>query len=507
MAFKARSMEQIRDSMIANLQARYQSETGDTVNVKPGSHHYMLAECYALELALIEAAAEAQTQQILPDKADSDVLTRHGDVEGLTLKPATAAVLTFSISGTPSTSSLVGSSVLVATSGLTFAPATGSSATTSGAGTGTITATCQTLGAAGTLSVGTVVQWSSAPTGINPTATVTSVTTAGVDEESPDAFAARIIAHIQARPASFNRAEVAEIVGAYAGVVQAFVYPLLEPVTLHTGVPGAFTALALGPIALDAQGNRNGDSPTNTRFIGTPGASVSGVVDYIEGTRTAAGVAITDGSGTQLRPIALPAGSYAVETPGRIQQNVSLSVIVTAANAATWGGGSPAIVSSTTTTVVVSGDWSSTGAVNLVNKMLRLYIGRTYVRGGYQAAAPISAVYNSGSGNTTLTFSTPFAHAPDITVSPAPAPLNYDAIRKAVFAYFDTLTPGDAAAPSTRWPLVDATNPASLSLSQLLAAVLKASGVTDVTVSFPIASVTPSAKTLIDLGDLAIDSN
>jgi uncharacterized phage protein gp47/JayE len=499
MPFKARTMEAIRDDFLAALQARYASPTGDTVKVDKGSHYWMLGEVLGLELAGQEAGLEALTQQLLPDKADGDMLARHGAVEGLTQEPATAAVLTFAITGAPSTSSAIGSSTLVATNGLSFAPPTGANASTNGSGTGTVSATCQTPGAAGTLPLGTVVQWSTAPTGINATAMVTAITTAGEDEESPDAYAQRIIDHIQARPAGFNAAEVREIVRAYAGVDEAFVYSLLEPVSGSAGVPGTFTVLAIGPVAKDALGVANGDSPTNTRFIGTPGAENTGVKDYIEGTRTAAGVAITDGSGIQLRPCTMLAGNYRVESPSRTLQNVTLNVTVSAANKPTWVG-APLVTASTTNTVTVNGDWS---AIIVPGSLVLAYVGTSAFRGGVQMGKVSTVHYDVPTTSTTITFESGLAAAPTVGVAISSAPGNYDAMRKAILAVFDKLGPGDAGSPSQRFPGIEKA-PATLTLAALIRAAMGVEGVLNASVGFPVSDVTPAAKTMLDLGTFGV---
>ncbi len=337
--------------------------------------------------------------------------------------------------------------------------------------------------------------WSAAPAGVTPTGLVTAVT-AGVDEEDDSTggpYARRIVALLRERPASMNRADWYDIVDAFDGVSDVWIYPLMQPTTGTTAIPGTVTVLVTGPIATSVGGLQNGDSPTNTRFISTPGSIRTTIEDYIEGTRDADGVAVADVSlQRQLRPVTLPVGNYSIETPSRSLQSVVAQVTPDANNPFPFVGALTVTGTPTTTTVRVSGTHDVTG------KAVQVLVGTAYARGGYMMATPTASTPNAG--DTDLTFTAgALLCAPAAATSLYPAPANFDAMRLAAIAMIDSLGPGDASAPSTRWPYVGIKGPATLYLSELASAVLAVDGVLDVVISTPAANVVPAAKTMVDL--------
>ncbi len=490
MTFIPRTKDQIRDSILANMQSRYQSMTGRNCDIRMGSHYWIRADAIALELAGQEAAYELETKQILPDKADTDFLDRHGNVEGVPREQPTAASHTVSISGTPGAVIAFGSATFVATSNLTYAPSTSST-----------TLDAIRRPSLGTLAVNAIIQWSAAPTGCNPTATVLTIESSGTDQELDAAYAIRIIARRQDRPASWNRADVVAFCEAFHSVTSAYVYPLLEPDTDTTGIPGTFTVVVLGPIPVGPSGERDGDSPTNTRFIGSPGDQQTDVEAYFEGTVDAVTVPVN--SQVQLRPLTVPSGNYRVRTATQNTKDVTLDVVVTAANVKQWSGLYTIVAGTNTTThVTVSGDHTN---LNGLRMLVPLFGGPATIRGAYKMVTPSAAVLN-GSGDTVFTVPTMEA-APLITAQIYPAPANYPLIRKAIFSLFDRFTPGDAASPSQRWPGDDIAGPSTLYVGEIITAVCLVPGVINCTVSLPAANIVPGVRELIDLYNLIVTSN
>jgi uncharacterized phage protein gp47/JayE len=501
MPFVPRTKDQIRDSILANLQSRFQaSNDGVSVDVRPGSRYYMLADAIALEHAGIEAQAQAQTKQILPDKADSENLARHANVQGVPREAAVASVLSIRVTGTPSTVVAIGSASLASTGGLTFAP-NAPTVTTDGSGNGTLAVTCQTPGAAGNLATNTVLQWSAAPVGLNPTGRVLSITTAGAEIETEAAWALRIIARMQERPASFNRADVVAIAEAYSSVSEAYVYPLLEPGTDTVDTPGTLQIVVLGPIAEDANGIRNGDSPTNTRFIGTPGAERTEIEAYFEGTVDDEGVAVPAASQKQLRPVTLPVGNYSIHSASKLPQHIELTAVVTAANAKQWSGTLAGVAGTNDDThFTVSGDHTALSGLRML-----VELPTASYRGARKMVTPTSAMLN-GSGDTVFTVPS-LGGTPVFPSTVYPAPANWNAIRLAIFALFDRLTPGDASSSSRRWPGDDEAGPSTLYLGELIAAICSVPGVINATVVAPVADVVPALKTIVDLTIITLTTN
>jgi hypothetical protein len=91
--FTPRKRAAIRDTILANWQARYRAIGLDLLIVR-GSDAYMQADAFALELEGIEAQAAQTRNEILPDKASSAGLDRHGFVDGVPRRTATRARFT-----------------------------------------------------------------------------------------------------------------------------------------------------------------------------------------------------------------------------------------------------------------------------------------------------------------------------------------------------------------------------------------------------------------------------
>ncbi len=221
--FIPKTVEQIRDVALQSLAMRYQTETGDTIDVTRGSDAWMWMEVLALEIARIEAQCAEQVKQNLPDQASIENLGRWGDVMATPRETASAAVLSIQISGADGSYSLAGRT-LQSAAGIAYAPVAPTTPAAISGGFGTVQFEASVAGTAGTLAVDAILQWSAAPAGMNPTAKVLSIVTAGVAEETQVLWADRIIALLRERPASGNRADFKAWVEAYAGVESGWVY-------------------------------------------------------------------------------------------------------------------------------------------------------------------------------------------------------------------------------------------------------------------------------------------
>lgn len=487
MTFTPRNRSAIRDAFLTNLSARY-TAIGQTLLTMRGSDDYMRADTLAVVLEGLEAQAYQQTQEILPDQAQS-TLERHGYVEGVERIAAVKAVLTVRVTGTPSASITVTSQTLQTAEGLTYEITTASPFSLNGSGYADILARCLTAGTDGNQASSTVLTWTSTPTNLNPTATVQSTTTAGVAEESNEAFARRIIARRQERPASGNRSDWRDWATSVTGVSDAYVYPLMNP-SGTTGVYGCVTVVALGP----AQGNNT----TNTRILA--GAAITRIMGYLEGTNDVDGG--TTGDLKQLRPVTIKQGDYTIEAASTSSQAVTIEIVVSNANAFPFAYSAGYLVlaspTPTTTTFSLNGDVTSAFSAG---KYILVYVGTSNARGGYVMRKITSATF--AAGKTAIVLDTACPAAPPDTEIVYPAPANWESIRDAVFDYFDALGPGDAASPSQRWPSEDSQARATLYKSALGAAAL-VSGVVSATVTTPSSDVTPAAKTIVVLTRLIV---
>ena len=505
MSYTGRARDTIRDSLLSFWSQEY-TAAGERLLIAPGSDAYLWASALAVMLEGLEAQAESVARDILPDQASDEAIARHGSVDGVARRAGVRARHPVTVTaGVDATYTFpVGVTYRMAYSDGTLYTVD-SVAVTIAAGTGTITVTAADIGADPTRAVADVLTFVSAPTGLDATGTVASVATTGTDQESYSAWAARIIARRQERPASGNRADWQDWVEGYTGttITRAYVYPLLAPPASYPGAgtpdtPGCVTVVAVGPA--------QGDVLTNTRVVPTDdastrtaGAALTRIRDYIEGDRTVAGVATDDG--TMLRPVTMVGDNANVEAISIASQAVTLSCSMTTTNAFPWSG-TLTIVSSTATTMTVSGDARTlTGLLALV-----VPTTGTMVRGVTIAITLGAGVF--AAGNTTFDQTASPCGTPTGTAYPCPA--NWPTIRASVFAHFDALGPGDTT-PASRWPAEDVEARATLYRTGLAADVINgaqtpavATGVLSCSVTTPAADVTPAAKTVVTLGTLLV---
>lgn len=479
MSFVARTREEIRSDIIAALTNRY-SASGYTLDVSEGSDAYLRADAIAVVLATIEQQAAQQTLDTFVDTASDAAVERHAAVYSIVRRAASPSTLTVAVTGTASTTiSITAGSKLASADGLLFT-CSDASVVMDGSGNGSITVTADEGGVAGNLSASTILTWQSAPSGLDPTATVTATVTSGEDRESTDDLRARILARLRQRPASGNVEDWRGWCEDCDGVTRAYVYPLLQPVTVSGDVLGCVTVVVMGP----AQGT----SPTNTSVITS--ARCDEIKDYIEGIRNTAGA--LDAEGVQLRPASIASDDYEISFVGVVPTDVTANIKTTSRFPFSFAGTLTVDTgASTSTSLVVSGDQTAyTGKRALVR------VSTSVHRGGWQATELKSGSYNGGTGKTTFTVS--LSGAPNTTTA-YPAPANWDALRTAIFDLCDSLGPKDTN-PRRRWPTVDVGGPDTLYVSAIASALLGVSGTVSATVTAPAADATPSdAKQIIEL--------
>ena len=508
MSFTGRARDTIRDQLLSFWAQEYAASTGAPLLLTaPGSDAYLWASALAVMLEGLEAQAESVTRDILPDQASDEAIARHGGVDGVARRPGVRASHTVTVAGPANVNVTFATGARLAFSdGTLYSIDTASVLLSGGGHTGTITVTAVEIGAAGTRAVGDTLTWVSTPTGLNATGTVASVVTTGTDQESYSAWAQRIIARRQERPASGNRADWQDWVERYTGttVARAYVYPLLAPPASYPGAgtpdtPGCVTVVAVGPAQGDDLVHKRVvplDDDGGTR---TAGAALPLIRGYIEGDYTIAGEATTDG--TMLRPVTMVAANAAVEAISEVSQNVVLSCAMTTANAFPWTG-AQAIILSTDTTIKVTGDYRA-----LSGKRALVLPATPTERGGYRAVTLGLSSFSAG----VTTFTQVAGQEVGFPVgSIYPCPPNWETIRADVFSHFDALGPGDTT-PASRWPSEDVEARATLYRTGLAADVINgaqtpavATGVLSCTVTTPAADVTPAAKTVVTLGTLLV---
>jgi hypothetical protein len=500
-AFVGRSRETIRSALLADWASLYASR-GETLLVSPGSDAYLWASALAVQIEGTEAQAEQLTRDILPDEASTEALDRHAFVDGVTRLAGFAARMTVTVSSAVATSYTIPSVTRMAFGDGTLYIVESASVTTSGGTpTGTITVRAASTGAASNRDVGDVLTFTSTPTGLNSTGTVATIVRAGTDAESDASLAQRIITRRRERPGSGNRADWRGWTLTYTGteIADAYVYPLLAP---PVSFPGAGTPSTPGTLTVVAIGPAQGDDVTNTRIVPTDdasartaGAELTRIQEFIEGTRLPDGTDVSENPNDALRPVPVAVGNYCVQAIATVSQPVLLTVVVSAANDVQWSG-TMTVVSATSSTLVVSGDQTAQSG-----KRALVALGEANRRGSYKLFTLGTGVYSSP--NTTFAMADDDIATATGTVYPGVA--NFEAIRTAVLAYFDTLGPGDTS-PASRWPSEDDGARASVYRTALAAAAIGADGVLSCTTATPSSDVTPAAKTVVTLTTFRVET-
>lgn len=510
MAFTARTRAAIAAEFLSFWSALYAAATTPRVLLTaPGSDADLEAQVVGVELEGVEAAAAQVALDILPDQASPDALERFSYVYNVPRSTGSPASLTLQVTGAaPSTTYPIPSGTQVASADGVLFDVLDTGVTTDSSSEAEVAVRATDAGTAGNLAADDTVSFTVAPSGLNPTAVVVEVVSEGTDAEDNPALASRIISRLRERPASGNRADVRAWVLSYVGtpIVETYVYALLQPPASSPGagtegVLGCWTALAVGPA--------QGDDTENTRVVPsvgsrTPGGLLLEVLGYLLGTRDAEGAGTL--TGERLPPVTMAVGDWVVEAIAEQTQNVQVTIIPTASNAFSFPYADSPGVSGTSdaTHVIVSGNFSSSGTLDLSGLSALVYVGTASdgIRGGYARTTLGTGSYNGGTGLTTF----PVATLPRAPITPSllyPACPAWSALRTAVFAYFDGLGPGDTSTPS-RWPTEDTAGRSTLYRTALGGLMTEVAGVLSATVTTPATDVAPAAKTVVALGTFLV---
>ena len=510
MAFTPRTRAQIAAEFLAYWSANYAAASPPRVLLTAsGSDADLEAQVVGVELEGLEAVAAQVALDILPDQASPDSLERFAYVYNVPRRTGAASQLVIEVTGAAAlTTYPIPAGTQVASSDGVLFNVVDTSVTTDAFLAAPMLVRAANAGTSGNLAVGSTVTFTVAPSGLNPTGTVSSVTSEGTDAEDDASLAQRIIEKLQERPASGNRADWREWVRSYTGtpIEEAYVYPLLQPPASTPGagtenIPGCVTVVAIGP----AQGS----NATNTRLVPSAGTRTAGgpileVIDYLNGTRDASGAATL--TGARLPPVTMVYGDWTVEAFNTQTQNVVVQITPTTANAFPFVSNPALDASSDATNVVVSGNYGAGGIENLSGLSALVYVGTDPltdgVRGGYVRVTLGTGTYNGGTLLTTF----PVTGLPRAPVTPSflwAAPPCWAAFQTTVFDYFDGLGPGDTSTPA-RWPTQDVSGRATLYRTALAGRVTEVAGVLSASVTTPATDQTPAQKTVVTLGSLLI---
>lgn len=534
MPFSARTVTTIRDVLLGRWRARYLALTPPRdLSIIEGSDAYNLADALAHELAGLELGAQQAAMRVLIRTSSGADLDRFAEDDGTARRAATTSRLVVRVTGPLSSTTPVNGATLATAAGARFTPissTTGAvlaSIVTDGSGNADVTVQAVDAGAAGNLVAGTVLTWSSAPTGFAATGSVLSTARAGQNAESDATLRQRLLERLREKPGGFNRSQIRELGIIFAGVGELFVYARAWRLTTTVPAdmlarfeqPGVVTVMPVTPAPAEDSYTQSGTAtgqgldPTYSRVpvIGFPAQ----VGQYFKGERDAAGVEVAEAQRVELIPANMLPEDFFSVPPEAVAVNVTVRVTLDPA-VASWpwgltGSASREITSSTTTWVELD---DATGIT--AGSRIAVQIGTDRVRGGWWLATVASPP-----AGQRVTFASALPTAPTAGFYVRPDPGLWDAIRRAVLIHFDSLGPGDARdggtvsaglitggtlnVPSGRYPRpTAASSPETLFRSRIIQAVQGVDGVLGVEVSTPSGDLTPAPGRLLVPGQVIV---
>jgi uncharacterized phage protein gp47/JayE len=531
MPFSARTAATIRDVLLGRWRARYLALTPPRdLSITEGSDAYNLADAFAHELAGLELGAQQAAMRVLLRTSSGADLDRFAEDDGTARRAATTSRLNVRVSGPLTSTTPVNGATLATAAGLRFTPinaTTGAALTsidTDGAGVADITVQAVDAGAAGNLAAGTVLTWSSAPTGFAATGSVTSSARAGQNAEGDATLRQRLLERLREKPGGFNRSQIRELGILYAGVGECFVYPrawrMLASGATY-GWPGVVTVMPVNPAPAEDSYTQSGTETgqgLSSAYSRVPNSGFAGqVLAYFKGERDATGMEVADAQRVELIPATMLPSDVYVLPPEAVVVDVTVRVTLDSAVANwPWGVASPAsrgVTASSTTWM----DLDNVAGIAAAQR-IAVFIGTNRVRGGWWLATVAGAPV----GNR-VTFAAALPSAPEIGAGNArPDPGLWDAIRRAVLMLFDALGPGDArtggsesggliaggtvSVQSARYPRpTSSSSPEMLFPSKIAEVAQGVDGVLGVEVVTPAATSTPAPGRLLVPGKFRIE--
>jgi len=525
MPFTAESAATIRDRALQNWRARYLAR-GEDLDITEGSDAYNELDALSLEFEGLGLGAQEAAHRVLLRYAAGQDLDDFAEDDGTARQPATTARRVIRVTGPANATTPTADATLATPGGLRFRPidadtgATLTSIATDGDGVVDVVFECATAGVTGNLVTDTVLTWSSAPTGFNATAvTVTGAAARDAENaEGDDALRTRLLERRRERPGSGNRADWREKAREVAGVGDVFVHCCAWPPDTTAAPPratitpnklGCTTLLPVTPPPAADSYVQNADGTLGAgldpSYSRRPSADLcTNIGRYLDGTHDANGVAVAEALQKQWYPGVIDRTNWNAVRAKPIPVGVTIEVMVEAGTSAWAFDGTRTVSSATSASQMVL-----SSVVNVaMNTLLAFHFADvdadglpTVIRGGW-ALGKVATVNPS---THEITLVTPLPAAPsvgalvraDAVIQGASA---WDAIRRVVFQYFDTLGPGapTGLARSERFPPLFWGAPGSAIPSKILVAALTVPGVTDAAV--PVPSATP----FVAMGELAV---
>jgi uncharacterized phage protein gp47/JayE len=205
----------IRDQIIADIEGRI----GQTVPTLPKAFFRVLATALAGAIALLYRFGAWVYDQIFPQTAGAEALTRIGEQYGIVRSPSVAAILTATATGT--TGTIIQAGTLWQAGGIVYRQQADAEII---AGTTTISIEAQTTGDATNQAAGSILGLVTPVAGVDTDATVASTTTTGEDAEAVETYRARIMTRLSRRPQGGASADYVTWALEVPGIVKAFAF-------------------------------------------------------------------------------------------------------------------------------------------------------------------------------------------------------------------------------------------------------------------------------------------
>lgn len=500
MPFNARRAGTIRDALVEGWVARHRLAGRDAV-ATPGTDPYCEFDALGIEQEGIELGAQEAAHRVLLRSQSGADLDQSAEDDGTARIAASSARREVVISGPPTTAATIAGATLASPDGQRFVPinpTTGAvlstTAATDGAGALTITVEALTPGSApNDLANGTVLTWSSAPTGFAATATLGALTVSGEDDETDDTLRNRLLARRRERPAGGNRSWWHEKLIVVAGVGEIFIYRVMTAFETSPGsgvydyVPNRAGHVTVLPFAPAPTSYAEGSPGMVDLFSRIPSSTVvNRVRSYLRGTGTATGTGTP--TGLEFYPAHMTEDHFFVVPPRASE----IDVVVSAkpVDGWRWVSGSTTVngLGGSTTTVIALAAVPSGLQVNdrvaIADWSGHRVRGRHFLR----------RITNIAGSNVTLDTALPGIPPDGTAIRPdavnAEGESFWEAIRtKLLQGVFDLLGPGGAPSQSFRYPEdTPTTYPGALARAALLRALLNVESVSDGTVDSPGAS-------------------
>ena len=186
MALQEPTTNEIRDTLIANIEARL----GQDVPILPKAVWRVLAAAIAGVIIILYKFGSYQFLQMFPQTADEDSLARWGDLVGIIRSPAEAARIEIQCTGEDGRVILTSSRIINNTTGITYL--VDADATIVG-GVATTTMVATSTGSVGNVSDGKVLSFVTPLPGVDNNVTVTDTIDVGLDIENLEVYRGRVV--------------------------------------------------------------------------------------------------------------------------------------------------------------------------------------------------------------------------------------------------------------------------------------------------------------------------